>query len=142
MTRSGIGRRFGKKRDIGAPDARIPKFLGWFSVGIGMAEILFPETLARLSGFPARPKLTRLMGMREIAVGIGILTARNPGPWIQARVAGDAIDLALLGAAFGSRESNPGRLTSTVAMAAAATAADVMYARKISAASRIPVEAP
>jgi len=36
----------------------------------------------------------RSYGIREIAMGLGILAGRNPTPWIWGRVAGDALDLA------------------------------------------------
>ncbi|HEY3065389.1 MAG TPA: hypothetical protein VGL09_06325 [Methylomirabilota bacterium] len=100
--------------------------LGWFSIGLGVAEIVAPRQLARLIGSPKRPLLIRAFGLREIATGIGILaTAPPPLAWTWSRVAGDALDLAALGKAFTSRRANPTRLAATVLAVAGALAADV-----------------
>lgn len=68
--------------------------LGWFSIGLGIAEVLMPRQVARLAGAANLPLLTRLHGLREIAVGTGLLLSRDPQPWLWARVAGDAVDIA------------------------------------------------
>jgi hypothetical protein len=71
--------------------------LGWFSIGLGLAELAMPRTLARAAGMPNLPTLTRTYGLREIGTGIGILTAKDPSPWLWGRVAGDALDIATVG---------------------------------------------
>src|SRR4051812_7982882 len=73
--------------------------LGWFSVGLGIAQILAPRTVCRIVGLPPTPAMTRLCGLRELACGIGIITQRNPSAWLKARVAGDVMDLAGLAVA-------------------------------------------
>ena len=86
---------------LGERDAMaLARGLGWFSIGLGLAEVLAPHALARGLGMPARAGLLRAYGVREIGAGIGALTARDPTPWIQARAAGDALDLATLAAAY------------------------------------------
>jgi hypothetical protein len=77
----------------------VSKGLGWFSIGLGLSEIFMARTMARALGMRGREGLVRAYGVREIATGIGILTARGArerAPWIWARVAGDALDLATL----------------------------------------------
>jgi hypothetical protein len=68
--------------------------LAWFSIGLGLAELAMPRTLARAAGMPNLPTLTRAYGLREIGTGIGILTSKDPSPWLWGRVAGDALDVA------------------------------------------------
>jgi len=68
--------------------------LGWFSIGLGLAELAMPRTLARAAGMPNLPSLTRAYGLREIGTGIGLLTSKDPSPWLWGRVAGDALDMA------------------------------------------------
>jgi uncharacterized membrane protein len=122
------------------------RFLGWFSVGLGLAEIAFPRKLARVIGAPERPMATRLRGLRELGVGMGILASQEPSRWIKARVAGDALDLALLKSAYGSDEANRFKLTAATAAVTAITAADIVCARETTRAaertgpSRIRVE--
>src|SRR5437868_13227436 len=84
--------------------------LGWFSVGLGMAEIAIPRRLARMIGVRNRPVLMRVLGARELVSGIGILAQTRPTPWLWARVAGDALDLALLGGSFNSRRTKRDRV--------------------------------
>lgn len=81
------------------PARKLARRLGWFSIGLGLAELLLPRQLSSALGVHGRGSFVRLCGLREIATGAGILLTDNPKPWIQARVAGDALDLLALGAA-------------------------------------------
>jgi len=74
--------------------------LGWFSIGLGLAEVLAPRTLERFLGIKHHGFLLRVMGLREIASGVGILTGRRPSGWLWARAGGDVIDIAALGMAL------------------------------------------
>src|SRR5438876_4287223 len=67
--------------------------LGWFSIGLGLAEVLIPRTLAKELGMAGSASPVRFYGAPEIAAGIGILMSDNPAPSIWGRVAGDALDL-------------------------------------------------
>src|SRR3954468_174256 len=54
---------------------KLARALGWIGVGIGVAEILFPRTLAKLIGAPdASPLMLRLFGVREIASSALVFT--------------------------------------------------------------------
>jgi hypothetical protein len=78
---------------------RVPaRALGWFSIALGLAELAMPRRMAHVAGAPNLPLLTRACGVREIGTGIGILTSANPAPWLWGRVAGDALDIAAVGA--------------------------------------------
>ena len=79
---------------------KISRGLGWFSVALGMAELVAPRQLSRALGIDEHNKLLRGFGAREVGPGIALLRAGKPAPWLWARVAGDALDLAALGAAF------------------------------------------
>jgi uncharacterized membrane protein len=100
--------------------------LGWFSIGLGLAEVFAPRRLSRLIGIKSDPNMVRLMGAREIATGLGILTQRSKAKWMHARVAGDALDLALLGNALLSPRTNPGRAAAATAAVAGVTAVDML----------------
>lgn len=80
----------------------IARGLGWFSLALGAAETLAPPRLNRALDLRRnRDGLLRVLGARKIAAGIGILaTRRKRQPWLLARVAGDALDLAALGRAM------------------------------------------
>lgn len=67
--------------------------LGWFSLALGVAELVAPRSINRTMGLKAHDGLVRSYGAREIVTGLGLLTQRNATPWIWGRVAGDALDL-------------------------------------------------
>ena len=108
--------------------------LGWASIAIGLTEILFPRWLSRLIGIEDRPGLMRAMGVRELVSGMTILTEDEPTAQLSAgvwsRVAGDALDLTLLGIAA-KKTTNPGGLTFATAMVLGITALDVIYAIRL-----------
>ena len=107
--------------------------LGLFGIGLGLAELMVPRRLARMIGAPSRHEgLVRAMGLREIASGVGILTQRAPAAAVWSRVAGDAMDLACLGAAFMSNRSQRGRVALATAAVAGATLLDMITAQQLS----------
>jgi uncharacterized membrane protein len=97
---------------------QLAKALGWFSISLGLAQLLAPRGMSRAVGVPERPGVMRAIGAREIASGIGILSQRRPANWLWTRVVGDAMDLALLGIAARS----PQHLRRRVTLATAAVA--------------------
>lgn len=124
--------RIRRARD-GDGDA-LASVLGWFSVGLGLAQLAGPARLARLVGADDDEQTTslmRLLGMRELASGIGILSSQRPAAWMNARVGGDLMDLALLAPLM--RRDHPER--SRAALAAAAVAGvgvlDAICARRL-----------
>lgn len=95
---------------------RVPaRALGWFGIGLGLIELAMPRTLARSAGMPSLPTLTRACGLREIGAGIGILTSRDPTPWLWARVAGDALDVVTVSTGL-LTQRRPLRTMATVVM--------------------------
>lgn len=107
--------------------------LGIFSLALGLAEVLAPRKLGEMAGLNDRHQaFLPALGLREIASGIGILASTKPTAAVWSRVAGDAVDLAYLGAAFMSRDSNTGRLVGALAAVLGATAADLVCAQQLS----------
>jgi uncharacterized membrane protein len=115
------------------PEERLATGLGWFSIGLGLAEVIAPKSLARLIGSEGKyTNFIRVCGLREITAGIGILTNRRPAGWVWARVAGDALDLAALGVALMSEDSDKARVSLATAAVIGVTALDVLDAQKLS----------
>ena len=112
------------------------KGLGWFSIGLGLTELVAPGLVATIAGTRNRSGLIRFYGLREIACGLGILTQPRNAGWLWARVCGDAVDLATLGAAMASRHSDTGRNVFAIASVAGVTVADLISASKLSAQSQ------
>jgi uncharacterized membrane protein len=129
--RPGQLRRYnGAKNGQGVGLARA---LGWFSIGLGLAEVVAPRGIARLVGVRGDHRIfIRLLGLREIAAGIGILSQRRPAEGVWARVGGDAIDLACLGAAFLSPEARQDRVAAATVAVLGVTLVDVLCAQQLS----------
>lgn len=101
-----------------SPNEPLATFLGVFSVGLGLWEVLSPRGVADATGVRL-PGLLRAYGLREIAAGVGILSTRRPAGWLWARVAGDVMDLATIAAAYARADAADRR---KALMAAAAVA--------------------
>lgn len=114
-------------------DERLTQALGWFSIGLGLAQVAAPGTVANLIGLDdendTQRNTLRVFGMREIAAGVGILSGRGTAGWLWGRVAGDAVDLASLGLALTDSETERTRVAASMAMVAGVTALDVLCAR-------------
>ena len=89
--------------------------LGWFSIALGLAEVVAPRSLARWLGMPGSETLLQSYGLREIGTGIGILTSSSPSGWVWGRVGGDAVDIATL--ASGLNNKNPRKANVGLALA-------------------------
>jgi uncharacterized membrane protein len=114
---------------------QLARGLGWFSLGLGLAELLAPRGVARVAGVKGNTTLIRLLGLREIAHGIAIFAqGKRPAGAVWSRVVGDALDLACLGAAYASPDSDKARLTFATANVLAVSALDVLCAQQLSAA--------
>src|SRR4029434_568013 len=72
-----------------------------------------------------------MLGAREITSGVGILSGRRPSSnWMWSRVGGDAIDLALLGAAFRQMRPKRNKLAMTTAAVAGVTALGAAFRKR------------
>jgi uncharacterized membrane protein len=113
---------------------RLANALGWFSIGLGLAELAAPRALAQLIGVKDEDKTRNVLrgyGMREIAAGIGILSRPQPAGWLWGRVAGDLLDLSSLGSALGSSRSNRVRVGAATAAVIGVTALDLRCALQL-----------
>ncbi|HTK88473.1 MAG TPA: SRPBCC family protein [Nitrospiraceae bacterium] len=133
--RNGDGDRDGRQQLglNGFNKERLARGLGWFSIGLGLAEVAMPRAIAKLVGVRSDHRmLIRTLGVREIASGIGILTQRKPAESVWSRVGGDAIDLLCLGAAFTSSTAKSGRVAAATAAVVGVTVLDVLCAQQLS----------
>jgi uncharacterized membrane protein len=122
--------------DRGTGGESTADFLGYFSIGLGLAEFLAPNLMSRIVGIKHPDRRNRatmqLMGLREITHGVAILSNQHPEKAVWSRVAGDMLDLALLGKTLANPENDRGRTLFATANVLAVTALDVMTARQLS----------
>src|SRR3954463_1352267 len=112
---------------------RLAKNLGYFSIALGMVELLAPKALCNAIGLRGLEPVIRAYGAREIANGVAILTSHDPAPWIWARFAGDMADIATV--ATGLQQDNPKKEQSalTLGALAAVTLVDIACGTALSA---------
>jgi uncharacterized membrane protein len=119
----------------GASNERLAKALGWFSIGLGLAQVAAPGEVARFIGVgddDNNRSVMRAVGMREIASGVGILTQPRPAGWLWARVGGDVMDLTLLGAALSSDNVQQDRVMKAAAAVVGVTLLDLFCGQQLS----------
>jgi uncharacterized membrane protein len=117
------------------PQDPMAKGLGVFSLALGIPQTFAPGRVNRLIGVKDDAKsrlLMRAVGVRELVAGVGIFTDRRPTQWVWARVAGDTMDLALLGSALRSKSTSPTRTLAATGAVVGTFAADVFDSVRLS----------
>ncbi|HEX6398082.1 MAG TPA: hypothetical protein VFZ95_11705 [Steroidobacteraceae bacterium] len=105
------------------------KQLAYFSIALGAVELMAPNLLSRSIGLEPKPGMMRALGLREIATGLGMLSLPGSPAGPGARVAGDAMDLAVIGLGAGLGRSTRGRRLAALLAVAGVMALDI-YATK------------
>jgi len=95
------------------PD-RLARALGWFSIGLGVTELVAAGQLARWLGLDGKESVIRAYGARELASAVPTLSI-DKSAGLAARIAGDVLDLGTLASAL--HRDNPRRTNAAVATA-------------------------
>jgi hypothetical protein len=98
-------------------DREAARGLGVASIGIGVTELAAPRRIERLLGIGDGEitGMLRVLGVREILHGVDILAHRDPAPGMWSRMAGDVLDVSLLGIA-GKKSRRRGGLVAVLAL--------------------------
>jgi hypothetical protein len=107
---------------------QLAKALGWFSIGLGLTELVAPHLITNALGMRGKEGLVRAYGAREIASGLLSLSPdKQAGLW--SRVAGDGLDVATL--MSGLRADNPKRdnVAAAITMVLGITLLDIIGAQ-------------
>jgi hypothetical protein len=128
MTTERSTAKIGSPADLGP----LEQAIGWASLALGVPQTLAPGAFARFVGAPDGPRsrlvLLTACGPRELAAAAGVLAVERPWPTrtIQARVAGDVLDLGLLALAARSGPRSRARLALAAAAALAIGTTDIL----------------
>jgi hypothetical protein len=114
----------------------IANALGWFSIGLGLAEVVAPRAIARFLGMKGSEPVLQAYGVREIATGIGILASKDPTPWVWGRVAGDGLDVATLLKGAGPDNPRQDNVIGALVMVTGIAAVDFLTAEALSGQKR------
>src|SRR3954470_10173232 len=111
---------------------RSDRALGWASLGLGAVQLAVPGAVRRLCGVD-NSSVARVMvpaaGVRELSHAAVLLGSRRPAPWVWTRVAGDVLDLTLLGRSLAERTGwRRRRVAAAMAAVAGITAIDLYTA--------------
>ena len=112
-------------------EMKVARGLGWFSIGLGIAEVAAGREIGRALGIEDKGWLFRVFGVREAAAGVAILAMENSKAGVWARVAGDALDLAALGSGFTRDNPKKGNLAVAFVAVVGITALDYWCARRL-----------
>jgi hypothetical protein len=118
---------------------RLAKGLGWFSLGLGVPQLLAPQQVNRLIGVAGTRRnqvIMRAVGLRELGGAVGLLGRPRPAGFLFARVAGDAMDLLLLRAALRAEGNARHRVAAVAAAVAGVTVLDMIASAKTSRSSQ------
>jgi len=122
------------RRD-GQGGSRLSTALGVFSLALGTAQVVTPDGLSRLIGVqgssPVVQTSQRLLGVREIVQGSGILASSQPRGWVWSRVAGDVLDVSLFVAAARAKGLDRTRIAITLAALTGVGVADLVAALRL-----------
>lgn len=113
--------------------------LGLFSVGLGLAQLTAPDAVTRLIG--GRPtkrsrQTMRGLGVRELSNGMAILAQPRASTWLWSRVAGDTMDLALLGKLATDERADRSRTLTATAAVLGVAALDYLAAHQLGVSER------
>ncbi len=100
--------------------------LGWLSLGLGIASLMMPRAMARTAGLVPRDDWMRVIGVREIISGAGIVLRPDKPQWLWSRVAGDLMDFGLM--ALAPRQRHDTRIHTISAALAGITVLDLLAA--------------
>ena len=118
------------RSSLGLPD-QLGRALGWFSIALGVTELLAPRRFTQALGMEGNEGLVRAYGAREIGSGLLSLSLdRNVGLW--SRVAGDALDIATVATTLRPGNRKIGNVLLTLGLLAGITALDVLGAQAVS----------
>jgi hypothetical protein len=115
---------------LGSAD-RLARGLGWYSIGLGLVELLAPRAITRTLGLQGREGLVRAFGVRELGHGMLSLSVdKQVGLW--SRVAGDVLDIATVLPALspGNRKRDNAELA--LVMLLGVTLLDILGAQGVS----------
>lgn len=131
----GPGRYGANSRPTRSTTEQLAIGLGWFSIGLGAAEVLAPGALARFIGVRNDERsrnVLRAFGAREIGTGIAILQGGPDAASLWGRVGGDALDLWAMTRALDDPQTDRNRLLTAIGAVAGVTAVDAIAANGLS----------
>lgn len=116
---------------LGSAD-RLARGLGWYSIGLGLVELLAPRAITRALGLQGREGLVRAFGIRELGHGMLSLSVdKQVGLW--SRVVGDVLDIAAILPALSPYNRKRDNAEVALVVLLGVTVLDILGAKGVSA---------
>lgn len=74
----------------------IAKGVGLGSLAFGVGMLAAPARAARLFGMGDRRSIVLYLAVRDLIIGLGLVSGRAPRAWVRARAVADTSDTAML----------------------------------------------
>jgi uncharacterized membrane protein len=132
----------GVERPI-ADGSTLARGLGALGVGLGMTELAAPNVLARAIGIRPSSQTAlalRALGVREVVSGLSALMLPRAALPLWARLAGDALDLGVIGWAAKTQRTRTERLAAAFVAVLGVAALDAVAARRVQRATRTVID--
>lgn len=104
---------------------RLARNLGWFSIGLGLAELFAAHKITGALGMRGSENLVRAFGVREITSGFMTLSVDKQAG-LASRIGGDALDIATLATAMRPGNHKRGNAAFAFVMVAGVTFLDII----------------
>lgn len=108
-------------------DIQLAKNLGWFSLGIAAIELLASRRIVGMLGVGSS-RLIQAFGARELATGLTLLARPDTAMPVWGRVAGDAMDAAVLAIGLSRGNHRRGKAGAALLFVLGAAALDIAVA--------------
>lgn len=109
----------------------LARMVGWVSLGLGLALVVSPARIVKGLGMGERPNLGRLLGVRDLVLGAGLLRGRSEATWLKARGVADVLDAALILGGLSLGAFPKGRAPVGLAMATSFAILSLLLARRL-----------
>lgn len=106
--------------------------IGWGTLGLAVVAFVAPAALSRLLGYGERPRLVLALGVRDLAIGVGLVGADDVRPWLKARFVAEVADTVMHAAGAATGSFGRKRALAITAAAAAGAGLEYVLLRKLS----------
>jgi hypothetical protein len=104
--------------------------VGWLSIGVGLVALVVPPRIGGLVGYVETPALLRLVGVRDLYIGAGLLWPGHGRRWLWARAASDVLDATIIAANLLRGSTSRGRAMVGMTVSLSASLFALLLARQ------------
>ena len=104
--------------------------VGWLSIEVGLVALVVSPRIGGLVGYVETPALLRLVGVRDLCIGAGLLRPGHGRRWLWARAASDGLDATIIAANLPKRSTSRGQAMVGMTVALSSSLFALLLARQ------------